>query len=219
MTTVGEFTVIVVIQTIIILTSTSVIFFFLWFRAKNKLRNQASKITAMEQTSPVSSLQHYLSTEIKLTKGRFDLLFKDADRQHVDIIEPDWLLLRNKYLELELSFLGSQDRNDPFWTSLGKSLRQILNDCYMVKRLKLKTAEADANEEIHDLKSIINSQNEELESLLAGLENEESKIELKNVKQKLDVLSRSHKELSHCIAILEDENFFLRNQISGLLKL
>ena len=62
-------------------------------------------------------------------------------------------------------------------------------------------------------------QNEEFETLLAGLDNNDGELERDALKEKLSTLSRSHKELSHCISVLEDENEFLRKQIKGLLEI
>ncbi|MGD8784355.1 MAG: hypothetical protein PVG75_07945, partial [Thioalkalispiraceae bacterium] len=143
---------------------------------------------------------------------------QDSDRQHTEIIEPDCLLLRKKYLELEKELLGNTEREDNFWANLSANLRRIIQDCYLVKRLKLKEIKEDAEEEINELKTIMEEQTEEFESLLAGLDSDSNVIEIAAVKDKLSTLSRSHKELSHCIAVLEDENQFLRNQIRGLLE-
>ena len=63
------------------------------------------------------------------------------------------------------------------------------------------------------------AQQGELENLLSGLDSDDSELEQDILKEKLTTLSNSHKELSHCIAILEDENKFLRDQIKGLLDL
>ncbi|MGD9384917.1 MAG: hypothetical protein PVF28_00095 [Thioalkalispiraceae bacterium] len=218
MISVGELTLFVVIQIIITLAILLIIFFLLWRNSRKQLIKCISDSNKRQKASPTASIENYLTTESKLTEGRFDLLYQDSDRQHTEIIEPDCLLLRKKYLELEKELLGNTEREDNFWANLSANLRRIIQDCYLVKRLKLKEIKEDAEEEINELKTIMEEQTEEFESLLAGLDSDSNVIEIAAVKDKLSTLSRSHKELSHCIAVLEDENQFLRNQIRGLLE-
>lgn len=209
MINIGEISAFLIIQTIILLACSTVIFLFLWRNSRKKLSQYKISVEDQEEVPPTVSIEHYLTTEIKLTEGRFDLLFKDEDREHTDIVEPDCLVLRKKYLELEKEILETTDREDPFWASLGKNLRRMLEDCHLVKRLKLKATKEGAEEEIQQLQSIMEAQNEELDSLLAGLNSEDDELELEALKEKL----------SHCISVLEDENGFLRKQIKGLLEI
>lgn len=219
MISINEITVFLIIQTIILLILSSLIFFFLWWNSRKKLSQHMAAFQDHQEPTPSATIEHYLTTEIKLIEGRFDLLFQDADRQSLNIVEPDWLVLRKKYLELEKELLENTEREDLFWDRLGENLRQILNDCYLVKRLDLKQAMEDAEEEINELKSIMETQNQELENLLTGLDGNNVELEVNSLKDKLTTLSNSHRELSHCIAVLEDENRFLRNQIKGLLEI
>jgi len=201
MISIGEISFFLIIQTIILLAFSTLLFLLLWRNSRKKLGQTLNTDNNQEETSAAASIEHYLTTEIKLTEGRFDLLFKEEDHHNPDIVEPDWLVLRKKYLELEKEALATTDREDPFWASLGKDLRRMLEDCRLVKRLKLKASKQDAEAEIQELKSLMEAQNEEFENLLAGFESDENEPKQEALKEKLSTLSRSHKELSHCIAI------------------
>ena len=63
------------------------------------------------------------------------------------------------------------------------------------------------------------AQRGKLDHLLSGFDSEDTELGQEALKDKLSTLSNSHRELSHCIAVLEDENKFLRDQIKGLLEL
>jgi len=214
---INEVSLSIIIQVIILLVFSSLILYFLWRNSVKKLKASLATAATQTETSPSASVEHYLATEIKLTESRFDLLYKNADHENVEVVEADLLTLRTHYLNLEKELLDTMEREDVFWTNLAKKLRRTLHDCHLVKRLKLKAASEDAEEEIKELRAVMEAQQGELENLLSGLENEDSELEQETLKEKLTTLSQSHKELSHCIAILEDENQFLRNQIKGLL--
>ncbi len=219
MITINEISLSIIIQVIILLIFSSLILYFLWRNSQNKLKTCLATTDNNNEQSASASVEHYLATEIKLTDGRFDLLYQDKDHEDLEIVEPDWLSLRSRYLELEKEFLDSAEREDAFWANLGKKLRRILQDCHLVKRLKLKAANEDAEEEIKELRAVMEAQQGELDHLLSGFESDDTELEQDVLKEKITTLSNSHKELSHCIAILEDENQFLRKQIKGLLEL
>ena len=151
MINIGEISFIIIIQSIILLVMLSVFLFFL-LRSKNK------KIMALllaanshNEVSPSVSLEHYLTTEIKLTSGRFDLLYKDEDLQSEVFAEPDWLILRKNFLELEKELLVSDEREDAFWLDTGKKLKNLLRNTNIVKRTKIKDVQDDDEDEIKDM--------------------------------------------------------------------
>jgi len=217
--TLNEISLSIIIQVLILLIFSSIILYFLWRNSQKKLKTCLATTNNENEQSPSASVEHYLAAEIKLNDGRFELLYEDKDHDDIEIVEPDWLSLRSRYLELEKEFLDSIEREDEFWANLGKKLRRILQDCHLVKRLKLKAANEDAEEEIKELREVMEAQQSELDDLLSGLGSDDTELEQEALKEKLTTLSNSHKELSHCIAILEDENKFLRDQIKGLLEL
>lgn len=68
------------------------------------------------------------------------------------------------------------------------------------------------------MKSLLKSQYDDFDDLYLKLEDEKSETEVAELKKKLNSIIRSHTELSQCVFVLEDENKFLREQISSLLK-
>lgn len=218
MINIGQVPFIIIIQTIIFLIILSVFLLFL-LRIKNK---QLKKLMPVAKdhvdASSDASTEHYLTAEIKLTQSRFDMFYKEDDLQESEFAEPDWLLLRKNYLDLEKTLLSSAEREDDFWVSIGDKLKSILSSCHLVKRIKLKEVQEDEEDEVKELKSLLKSQYDDFDDLYLKLEGEKSEAEVAELKQKMKDIIRSHTELSHCLYILEDENMFLRDQIQGLLK-
>ena len=219
MISIGETSLIIVIETIILLLASTIILFYLWRKNYRKYIVCMNDKNSQSHSTPQATVEHYLTTEIKLTTARFESLFTPDDHGSVEVSESDILILRKKYLEMESELLSSADRDDNFWSRFVKQLQGLLDELQLVKRMKLTAATEDAEEELFQLKKIMELQNTELEYILANIDDNELKLEIKDLKEKLVALSRSHKELSFCIITLEDENQFLRNQISGLLKL
>jgi hypothetical protein len=218
MISLGQITFIAIIQTIIFLLMLSIILMFL-LRSKNKqIKKLKHTSQSHDDVSPTSSIEHYLATEIKLTQSRFDLFYKEEDIHDGILSEADWLLLRKEFLDMEKGNASSTQREDPFWVELGDKLKKILSECHLVKRLKLKEVEEDDDDEVKEMKTLLKSQYDTFDDLLMKMEGAKSEKEIAELKQKLSAIIRSHTELSQCIYVLEDENKFLRDQISSLLK-
>ena len=215
MISLSQISFIIIIQTIIFLLMLSGILVFL-LRSKNKQIKKSSK--GEGNHSSISSVEHYFTTEIKLTQNRFDLFYKDEDFQEGVLAEPDWLRLRKNFLEMEKEILSSTDREDAFWVELGKKLKKLLSISLLVKRIKVKDIDEDDEDEIKEMKALLKSQHDDFDDILLALEGEKGAEEIAKLKEKLNSIVRSHTELSQCIFILEDENKFLRDQISSLLK-
>lgn len=213
MINIGQVPFIIIIQTIIFLIILSAFLLFL-LRIKNK---QLKKLMPVAKdhvdASSDASTEHYLTAE-----SRFDMFYKEDDLQESEFAEPDWLLLRKNYLDLEKTLLSSAEREDDFWVNIGDKLKSLLSSSHLVKRIKLKEVQEDEEDEIKELKSLLKSQYDDFDDLYLKLEGEKSETEVAELKQKMKDIIRSHTELSHCLYILEDENMFLRDQIQGLLK-
>ncbi|MCW8899547.1 MAG: hypothetical protein OQK75_06835 [Gammaproteobacteria bacterium] len=218
MITLGQISFVVIIQTIIFLLMLSVFLFFL-VRSKNKqIKKLKHASKGEEEHVSASSIEHYLVAEIKLTQSRFDLFYKEEDVHDGILAEPDWLLLRKTFLDMEKEFLSSRERDDAFWVGLGDKLKKVLSNSHLVKRIKLKDVHEDDDDEIKEMKNLLKSQYDTFDDLCLKLEGEKSAAEIAELKEKLNIIIRSHTELSQCIYVLEDENKFLRDQISSLLK-
>jgi len=217
MISIGEISFIIIIQLIILLVMLAVFLLFL-LRSKNKkIRALMLASNSHNEVSPSASLEHYMTTEIKLTTARFDLFYKDDDLQSEVFAEPDWLILRKNFLEIEKELLVSDEREDAFWLEIGKKLKKLLSNTNLVKRIKTKEVQDDDEDELKEMKLLLKSQYDEFDNLYLELEGDKSEAEVKELKEKLTSIIRSHTELSHCIYILEDENLFLRDQIKEIL--
>lgn len=195
------------------------VFLLFLLRSKNKQLKKLKHIANDDKDeSSTSSVEHYLTAEIKLTQSRFDLLYKDENFQGGVLSEPDWLRLRKNFLDMEKEILSSTDREDAFWVDLGKKLKKLLSISLLVKRIKVKDIDEDDEDEVKEMKALLKSQHEDFDDLLLKLEGEKNAAEIAELNEKLSVIMRSHTELSQCLYMLEDENKFLRDQINSLLK-
>lgn len=218
MVSIGGVTFIIIIQSIIVLTVLSVFLFFLLRLKNKKIKTLMSGVNEHKNISPTASVEHYLTTEIKLTQGRFDLLYPDDDLQGEFFSEPDRLILRRNFLEMEKELLNHNERADVFWFDLNKNIKKILGEHNLVKRLKIKEIKEDDDDEQKEMKILLKSQYDDFDNIFAGLEGAKNEAEISELKDKLQVVIRSHTELAHCIFILEDENSFLRKQVNELLQ-
>lgn len=195
-------------------------FLFYLLRQKNKkIKALRSTVKGAQEQSPLASVEFYLTAEIKLIEGRFELLFTEEDLLTEDFTEADWLKLRKDFLEIEKSLLTEQDQLHMLWADIGDKFKNTLNENNLVKRIQVKEInEEDDEEEVKEMKTLLKSQYDDFESLYEELNGEKNEEEVAQLKDKLKSIIRSHTELTHCIHILEDENGFLRNQIGELAK-
>lgn len=209
---------IIIVQIIIVLVLLTATLFYLLKIKNRKLNTLLLESQHKEEVSPTASIKHYFTAEIKLTESRFNALYKDQDLQNITFLEPDWLKLRKDYLEVEIELLASDEREDAFWLVLGKKIKSLLNGNQLVKRLKTKDVEDEDEEEIKEMKQLLKSQHDDFDDLILKLDGDKSAAEIAELNDKLTRIVRSHTELSSCVFVLEDENMFLRDQISSLLK-
>ena len=209
---------IIIVQTILLLIMVVAVLLFM-LRAKNKkLKVIYQKKSEEDEVSPTASIEHYLMTETKVTSARYESLYKEEDLQQKEITEPDLLILRKNFLELEKELLSDKERSDEFWDGLKEKFKNLLNKSQLVKRLTTKEVSDDDEEDVQEMKKLLKAQYDEFDELYITLEGQKSEDEIKKIKEKLSSVIRSHTELSHCMYILEDENKFLREQINSLLK-
>lgn len=210
----------IIIQLIIVLALLCAIFLVLWRRAKSRLKklSQGNESDAdTNYASPDASTESYLTTEIKITESRFEQLYANSGIESAEITEGDILLLRKYLLEFEKEQLVTKEREEDFWLNLFKSVLQIVKNLKLAKRQKPVASDSD-EDEIKELKNLLEQQVSELENAMSVLEQDQGESNEEELKKKLLSISRSHKELSHCVYLLEDENMFLRDQIQSLLQ-
>ncbi|MDH5370971.1 MAG: hypothetical protein OEW99_13160 [Gammaproteobacteria bacterium] len=216
MVSISGITFFIIIQTLIVFVILSAFLFFL-LRSKNKkIKALANTVSEFNDVSPLASVEYYLTAEIKLIEGRFALLYSEEDLLKEYFGEADWLSLRRGFLEIEKALLKN-DNLDNFWIAIGDNFKNILKINHLVKRIKVKEVNEDDEDDVKEMKILLKSQYDDFDNLYAEMEGAKSEAEVKQLKEKLSSIIRSHTELTHCVYILEDENLFLRNQINELL--
>ena len=209
---------VVIVQLIIFLILAIIVLSFLLRSKKNELNKQRHALKSYKEISPLSSVEYYFTAEIKLTESRFSQSFTNEDLKGEVFGEPDWLLLRKNFLELEKELLLSKETIDSFWVDTGNKFKSILEQSQLVKRIKIReVGDSDEKDELKEMKQLLKSQYDDFDALFLELDGEKSNVEVEGIREKLSSIMRNHTELSHCIYILEDENLFLRDQIKGLV--
>ena len=224
MVSISEISLIIIIQSIIILVILIGFLFFL-LRAKNKEIKALMLTPANENEGEAeasvdsfASVEYYLTAEIKLLETRFDLLFKDEDLLGEIFGEHDWIALRKGFLEIEKDLLINSGKVTTLWIDIGVKIKKLLDDCHLVKRIKLKEVNEDDGDSQKEMKQLLKSQYDDFDNLYLELEGEKTEEEVKVLKEKLTSIIRSHTELSHCVYMLENENVFLRDQVKELIQ-
>ncbi len=223
MVSISEISLIIIIQSIIMLVILIGFLFFL-LRAKNKeIKALMLTPTSLNEDkegvdSPLASVEYYLTAEIKLLETRFDLLFKDEDLLGEIFGEHDWIALRKGFLEIEKDLLINSGKVTTLWIDIGEKIKKLLDDCHLVKRIKLKEVNEDDGDSQKEMKQLLKSQYDDFDNLYLELEGEKTEEEVKVLKEKLTSIIRSHTELSHCVYMLENENVFLRDQVKELIQ-
>lgn len=218
MISLGTISFVIIVQSIIVLLLLVAFLIFLLRLKTKKLNALIANSKSHENVPPVASIEHYFTAEVKLTRARFDSFYQEKDIESEVLAEPDWLMLRINFLDLEKEILESDDREDVFWIDASKKFKKLLSQSHLVKRIKTKDINEDEEDEIKEMKTLLKSQHDDFDDLILKLDGDKSAAEIAELKDKLAIIVRSHTELSSCIFILEDENTFLRDQISSLLK-
>ncbi|MBU1192008.1 MAG: hypothetical protein KKA36_08745 [Gammaproteobacteria bacterium] len=205
-----------------------------WRLRKQRARDRLTYIDGSD-AHPTPAL--YLESEVAKTRTHLEALTAAPAGQADVIADPvqTALTLRAALLdvEAELSKNLPEKRDLAFWQGLADRLGAVLI-ATGYNRGSTSVSEAKTPE----AKKMFHSQGYEEASIVGLLEQQSKTIDyLRNYIQKLldqhghqpspepDIadnfveLERANKELSNCVAVLEDENEFLREQISALLKM
>lgn len=192
--------------------------FYIYVRRLQRQTRSSSSSSGEETTH--TSVAHYLATEIKLTQGRRETLYHDTDGPpDPELTEEDILTLRERYLDFEATLLEDTARENAFWIRLAQGIKRLLNEAHLVKRIPATEAQAgESDDEAAEINNLMKQQQDELDRFLSSFDEEEEGISAEELKGRLKTIANSHRELSHCIFSLEDENRFLREQIASLLQ-
>lgn len=213
-----DYITLIIIAQVMFVLFIAIIFLIFLLRAKNtNIKKLIVQAEEKEDESPIASVNYYLTAEIKSTQLRFNKLYTKGDVNGVEFSEPDWLTLREGFLEIEKEFLSNEERVDAFWHAVGKKLRALLKSLQLVKRVKATDIKDTDSEDQIDMKKLLKMQFEALEEISKEMQATEVE-ETKALNEKMQVAIRTHTELSHCVNMIGDENEFLSKQIQELLK-
>ena len=171
-----------------------------WFvRARGAVR--AASVRHQKRAVPTASV--YLDHELQQTRVRI----KAAGDSAVAAV----LKLRADYLDLEREYAGRPNRDEDFWTALSGRLSTLGKSAKQATAVQLAAARSV------DTRALIESTAKEIESLKDHVakvvaDPEQGSSEL--LKQ-IDRVGRVNRELADCVAVLEDENDLLHNQIQA----
>ena len=198
---------------------------YLYFRGRRqKVNNAADGTKASAEKNPDAG--QYLLTEEKLTRNRHAVITSATKLDDHDVAVGAALALRADYLQMEYELNALEERDDAFWQSFDERMRALLNTHIPPKietaleavPLLPKTSEAK-NADAEQLKELVGAQVDTIKNLRWRLtEAIGDDLKRQELEQHLNHIERTNKEMASCVSILEDENEFLRKQITELLK-
>ena len=179
----------------------------------------------------------YLESEVAKTRSHLESLIADNSVGEADVVVDSLqpaLSLRAALLavEAELSQSLPEERTREFWQGLADRLGEIVTASgYSSESVAVEAAQAPAgqvaqaeNVEEASVTELVDQQSKTIDYLRNYIQelldqHGHQPSPDPNITGKFDELERANKELSGCVLILEDENEFLREQISALLKI
>lgn len=185
-----------------------------------KVRSLSARL-AGQRSAPAPSqpndVARYLATELQRTRGRLETL-GGAVAPGVDS-SPGRLALRIELLQMEVEWAGLGQYDASAWSKLDARLQGLLGrEPAAPPAAPAATAPAGVVGEVAT-KQLFDEQQATIEQLKADITAAVSNPDsTESLRLQLDKLARTARELTFCVAILEDENLFLRDQVVALLK-
>lgn len=198
----------IVLQILVLAVAAIVFLFYRISRLKQPLI-QAEEPQATEVAQKPSGPDEYFTSEIEYTKQQTGNTSADEEKNK-------HLSLRTDYLQLEKIWAGTKDRDENFWSALHERMDDLLSK-YFAPVQNEATAQQSSDQDKIGTQEIINNQTETIESLkkiIADTVTDEKKG--KALQASVEKLSQTNFELNHCVAVLEDENGFLRKELENL---
>lgn len=182
----------------------------------HKAKHALSRFGAAADTEPHLArldIVQYLVREIERTSARI------RSARHASDVAV-WLSLRLAVLELEKECSLHDDRSEIFWRALAGRIERSVRKCGLVP---LRQSPKEKSNDDTGLSEIAKRQKHTITFLKAHVHDVLQKVGLEQemgavVDQEFDRLDHANHELEQCVAVLEDENKFLRDQVSGLLE-
>jgi len=195
------------------------VYLYFWGR-RQKVNNSIEVSNASAEKNPDAG--QYLLTEEKLTRSRHAVITSATNLDDHDVATGAALALRADYLQMEYGLNELEERDEAFWQSFDERMRALLDTHTRQKTVTLpllaKGSEAK-NKDAEQLKELVGAQVDTIKNLRWRLtEAIGDDLKRQELEGHIDHIEHTNKEMAGCVSILEDENEFLRNQISELLK-
>lgn len=199
-----------------------VVFAALWlvwfFKSRKLARQLAATQTRLAKPQTEANAAAYFAAELQSTQAQIDRQ-AEGDPQALTA-----LALRSAYLDVERELAQGQLRDPAFWSRAQDRITALLAQQPAVAS---ESAVASGDEVVYQqndeedsvrVKLLFDAQIatiNELKEALAALAGDNA--EGQSMLAQLDKISRTNREMSMCVSILEDDNTFLREQISALV--
>ena len=153
----------------------------------------------------------YLATELQRTRQRLESL---GGSTGADSSSTGRLTLRAELLQMEAEWAGLPEHNDEAWNRMDARMQALLT-----RAATASSANPAAKKNEAATKQLLDEQLAAIEGLKAAMATAASHPEAGLILQtQFEQLSRTARELTFCVTILEDENQFLRDQVRALLQ-
>ncbi len=204
------------LQLLIVLVLLSLFLYFRIRQLKHRLGQKQVRVRELEQKPDAGQ---YLATETKLTRGRYEATtaFQEGEPNPGD--KSFLCALRADFLELEHELAGKVERDESFWKQVEEKLGAILKAHKLsAPRAPQPLSATSSLEDSPATQTIIDSQGVLIDSIKERIgravpdEGVREALEIQ-----VDILAQNNRELSDCVAMLEDENGFLRTQVRALV--
>jgi hypothetical protein len=132
-----------------------------------------------------------------------------------------WLDLRAAVLQLEKEWSQQDDRSEIFWSALAGRLKRLVRDHNLIPLAK---ALKDRQDDEPGLADVVERQQHTIAFLKKYIHDVLTEVGRRSelgpvVDNEFARLEHTNHELQQCVAVLEDENQFLREQIASFLAL
>jgi len=130
-----------------------------------------------------------------------------------------WLNLRAAVLQLEKEWSLQDDRSEIFWRALAGRLERLVRDHGLVPLAKLSRTQKDNEPGLVD---VVERQKHTIAFLKKYIHDVLTQVGRRQelgpaVDKEFERIERTNHELEQCVAVLEDENQFLREQLAVFL--
>jgi hypothetical protein len=185
-----------------------------------RVRKLSTRLAARRVPAPPPAAEapndaaHYLATELQRTRGRLEGL--GGSPTGANSSTTGRLALRAELLQMEAEWAGLPEQDDEAWNRLDTRMQALLARATAASGPPANPA-AEKNEVA--TKQLLDEQLVAIENLKAAMVTAASHPEAGLILQtQFEQLGRTARELTFCVAILEDENQFLRDQVRALLQ-